>query len=78
MPESSLTPTGIKLYGRVVSDILLVADARARLHAAGASARVVNAALPQPSYNRVGQNKFLERQLTAEGATLARIYGFSY
>lgn len=78
MPENLLTPSGIKLYGRVVTDLILVADARARAVAAGATQAKVDASMPAPDYSPLGSNAFLKKQLAEKNATLARIYGFSF
>ena len=56
MPETLLTPSSIKLYGRIMTSIQLV--------------RNMNAG---PSHNN-----FLQQQLNAEDARLARIYGFTF
>lgn len=65
--ESLLTPSAVLLYGRVIEDL-----------------QIKKHPLPKPKASelerlpRGGANKFLERQLEAEDAKLARIYGFSY
>ena len=57
MPETLLTATGIKLYGRLELGLTLNAPGTG---------------------GQLGANNFLANQLNAKGATLARIYGFSY
>jgi len=60
MAETLLTPSSIKLYGRVVSSLTYKNDT---------------------SGTGLGDNKFLQRQLEANGKnppTLARIYAFSF
>jgi hypothetical protein len=56
MPETLLTPSSIKLFGRIMTSLQLVRN----MH-------------PGPSHNN-----FLERQINAEDAILARIYAFSF
>jgi hypothetical protein len=56
MPETLLTPSSIKMYGRLMTSLQLVHN----MH-------------PGPSHNN-----FLEHQINANDATLARIYAFSY
>lgn len=63
--ETLLDPSGVRLFGREMSDLVLKKSSSAEAAAGDAPAR--------PS-----ANSFLKQQLTAEGATLARIYGFSY
>ena len=63
--ETLLDPSGVRLFGREMSDLVLKKSSSAEAAAGGAPARH-------------GANSFLKQQLTAEGATLARIYGFSY
>jgi hypothetical protein len=86
MPETLLTPSGIKLYGRLVTDLILVADDRAKVKAAGASQAIVDS-IPAPNYTppglppgvtKLGANTFLKKQLADSNARLARIYGFSF
>ncbi len=61
MSETLLSPSGIKLYGRVVDGLTLAAPAGGWV------------GLGYPN-----TNQFLKQQLSAAGATLARIYGFSF
>jgi len=56
MPETLLTPSSIKLFGRKMTSLQLVRN----MH-------------PGPSHNN-----FLEHQINAEDAILARIYAFSF
>jgi len=78
MPETLLTPTGIKLYGRVVTDIFTWQAAKAKAIAAGATAAKWDQNAPPPGYPGLGKNTFLQFQLQNPDAILARIYGFSY
>jgi len=78
MPETLLTPSGIKLFGRVVTDLLLVGSAREKATKAGATAAKLNEQMPAPNYSTLGSNAFLKQQLANETARLARIYGFSF
>ena len=68
MPETLLTPTGIKLFGRVESSLTL-------------SKPVPGSNPSNPKANPtgfIGSNNFLAQQLNDANSTLARIYGFSY
>jgi hypothetical protein len=56
MPETLLTPSSIKLYGRIMTSLQLVPNMVAG-----------------PSHNN-----FLEHQINAKDAQLARIYAFSF
>src|SRR5271165_1396294 len=56
MPETLLTPSSIKMFGRIMGSLSLVNDTVAG-----------------PSHNN-----FLQHQLAAKDAKLARIYAFSY
>src|SRR5260221_3065282 len=78
MPETLLTPSGIKLYGRLVTDLILVTDARTKAVAAGAAQAQVDASMPAPIYSPLGSNTFLNDQLVDPNARLDRIYGFSF
>jgi hypothetical protein len=64
MPETLLSPSSVLLYGRRLDDIALVNPGN-----------VPNLpTMPQ----RMGGNNFLQQQLQAPGARLARIYAFAY
>jgi hypothetical protein len=63
MPESLLSPSSVLLYGRVVDGLDI-----------GALPNPVSQAAPGGA---LGANAFLEAQLRAANATIARIYGFS-
>jgi hypothetical protein len=67
--ETLLSPSGILLYGRLLSDLEF-------------NYRPPTDQEPQPNQDdpppRLGDNKFLQKQLEAGDARLARIYGFSY
>ncbi len=86
MPETLQSPSCIKLFGRLVTDLNVgpgvnaVAAAAAAVPAAAAAARAAAAPPPvQPPY--LGANLFLQQQLGvagADAATIARIYGFAY
>ena len=78
MPETLLTSSGIKLYGRVVLDIFTWQAARAAAVAAGATAEKWDANAPPPPYAGLGSNTFLKNQLAHPQTRLARIYGFSF
>ena len=65
--ETLLSPSNVLLYGRVAKDFTCHFPAPPTT----AGARLVDARLP-------GGNNFLQRQLQAAGATLARIYAFTY
>ena len=89
MAESLLSPSNVLLYGRIVTDLVLgdqIDPNEPNLPAPDPlkttvsqdgepSQRDVPIAPPPP---KLGQNKFLQRQLDSEGAAFARIYGFSY
>jgi hypothetical protein len=62
MPESILSSSLIKLYGRTITEI--------QLNPGGGG---IGAGL-----QNLGANRFLRAQLTAANANLARIYGFSF
>ena len=62
MPESLLTPSGIKLFGRIVQGITVTPPP-----APGPTAPPI-----------VGANHFLSDQLNAANPRLARVYAFSY
>jgi len=73
MPETLLTISGIKLYGRLVEDLRVVA-----IPAAGDDGEV---GAPAPPNHRpaLGANEFLRGQLKeASHPNFARIYAFSY
>src|SRR5213596_1729257 len=85
MTETLLTPSVIKLYGRVVTDIYTWHTAKLAAIAAGATAPNWDAAVPPPTYPLLGVNRFVQNQLNSTAATtsggyanLARIYGFSF
>ena len=62
MSESLLQPSSINLYGKVMTDLELK----------------VGSGKNNPYGPGSGDNNFLQRQLQAKDARLARIYGFSY
>jgi hypothetical protein len=66
MPETLLSPSNILLYGREITDLVVVHAANEEL-----THRPFVAA-------REGQNLFLQRQLQESDSRLARIYAFSY
>jgi hypothetical protein len=99
MAETLLSPSNILLYGRVLTDLTLdlprdptldsptSATSRrgagtTRATSTGSGSMVASTASSPPQ--KGGQNRFLERQLTADKNVpervpkLARIYGFSY
>ena len=78
MPETLLTSSGIKLYGRVVLDLFTWQAAKAAAIAAGATAERWDANTPPPPYAGLGSNTFLKHQLAHPQTRLARIYGFSF
>lgn len=107
MPETLLTPSGIKLYGRVVKGVALVhslpaaivkalkdrakksADSKKKQGAAADEVTVTAAQIKTaledlgfaaPDYGTLSHshNRFLEEQLSADDARLARIYAFSF
>ena len=78
MPETLLTSSGIKLYGRIVLDLFTWQAAKAAAIAAGASAERWDANTPPPPYAALGGNTFLKHQLAHPHTKLARIYGFSF
>jgi hypothetical protein len=65
MSETLLTPSGIKLYGRVLTDLRITYQAPAPAPA-------------PPAPPTLGDNTFLKNQLVRGDARLARIYGFSF
>ena len=65
MPESILSPSLIKLYGRTITEIQL------NIPAGGAGSGPAG-------LQNLGANQFLRAQLNATDARLARIYGFSF
>jgi hypothetical protein len=79
MPETLLTSHAILLYGREVLGVTLARASDAMTmeppdsEEPGALAQA-QAAAPGP----LGENRFLEKQLEADGARLARIYAFSF
>ena len=73
MTETLLQPSGIHIYGRVVEDISLGTYS---CQGGNLQKDPFNYAGLKP--NRVGDNKFLQKQLEGGDAKLARIYGFSY
>lgn len=90
MPETLLSPSGVLLYGRVVTDLTVNVPAAP----VQPNTPPVGQPLPAPAqppdpepHNpppRLGDNNFLQRQLRAHAgndhliARIARIYGFSY
>jgi hypothetical protein len=82
MPETLLSPSNILLYGRVLADVLLEHPAaEANNPGQGPDEPVPD---PPQAPPKLGENRFLQRQLTAHAddenrsPRLARIYGFSY
>lgn len=69
MAETLLSPSSILLYGREMRDITFTNVSPSTIHPPLLSD------LPPP---RLGGNNFLQQQLQAPGARLARIYAFSY
>jgi hypothetical protein len=79
MPETLLTSHAILLYGREVLGVTLARASDAMAMEPPDSAEpgaLAQAQAPAPS--PLGDNRFLERQLQADGARLARIYAFSF
>jgi hypothetical protein len=78
MPETLLTSHAVLLYGRKVLGVTLAKASEAMAMTAGETADtgavIETAEAPAP----LGSNKFLEHQLEAEDACLARIYAFSF
>jgi hypothetical protein len=66
MPETLLSPSNLLLYGREITDLVVV-------HAA--NEELTHRPFVAP---REGQNLFLQRQLQEGDSRLARIYAFSY
>ena len=66
MAETLLSPSNILLYGRVVDDLNITPSA----HGGATHSPFVVA--------RAGGDRYLEHQLTAKDAAIARIYSFSY
>jgi hypothetical protein len=68
---------------RAAEDMYFIAKAAPHLSATTASdvlevVRQRNASAYQNAYSTLGDNSFLKKQLQADGARLARIYGFTY
>jgi hypothetical protein len=79
MPETLLTSHSVLLYGREVLGVTLKKASEAMALTAPDSAEPGALAQPQaPPPTPMGDNKFLEKQLEADGARLARIYAFSF
>jgi len=89
--ESLLSPSNMLLYGRVLTDLTLTFKAPPTgLNSAGTKVQPAADIQPPPCAPedqrlplppqppRMGSNNFLQGQLSAPGAKLARIYGFSY
>lgn len=84
MVETLLSPTNILLYGRELRELTI--DQRKLPDLSKADAKPSqpegcdgsDAPPPPPPPPRLGENNFLEAQLRAKGARLARIYAFSY
>ena len=78
--ETLLSPSNVLLYGRIVKDLRLVPPVEQASKDGGKAAkeRTKDAGEPPLEPPRLGANKFLEHQLQAKDAKLARIYGFSY
>ncbi len=70
MPETLLSPSNVLIYGRSILDLKIVSTRRR-----GQKVAQDHNPFEEP---RGGANFFLQNQLNAEGAHLARIYGFSY
>jgi hypothetical protein len=70
MPETLQSPSCILLYGRLVTDLNVGPNAVA------AAGPPTTAPPVQPPH--LGANASLQQQLAAPGATIARIYGFTY
>ncbi len=74
MPETLLSPSNVLIYGRSILDLQIVSSKRGQ-----GAAKKENPQDHNPfEEDRGGANLFLQRQLNAKGAHLARIYGFSY
>lgn len=69
MAETLLGPSTVLLYGREVRDLAFTHHPPSTVQPSALSD------LPPP---RLGGNNFMQQQLAAPGARLARIYGFSY
>jgi hypothetical protein len=79
MPETLLTSHAILLYGREVLGVTLARASDAMAMEPPDSAEPGAVAQPQaPAPAPLGDNRFLEKQLEADGARLARIYAFSF
>jgi hypothetical protein len=73
MPETLLSPSNMLLFGRLITDLSIIAP----------NFPPPPANSPNPSHApfplaRAGGNRDVESQLTAANANFARIYGFSY
>lgn len=79
MKETLLNPSGILLYGRELKDLQLKFEKPSNKPPEEgpevAKEGQTGDASPVP---RLGDNNFLQNQLSASGARLARIYGFSF
>src|SRR5215470_13891245 len=76
MPESLQSPSCILLYGRLVTDLNVRANAVAVANPPPLGPPPLAVPPVQPPH--LGANASLQRQLAAPGATIARIYGFTY
>ena len=73
MTETLLHSSGIHIYGRVIEDINLGTFS---CHGGNVQKKPFDYAGLNPA--RTGANKFIQKQLEAGDANLARVYGFSY
>ena len=90
MVESLLSPSNVLLYGRVVTDLTIGQQPDPEIPEQPAPPPIQTTVTSQegapvqgdvplpPPPSKAGQNKFLLRQLEADNAGFARIYGFSY
>ena len=81
MAETLLSPSNVLLYGREMADIVINPRTvpKSEVDDVRPPSGTEDQNLPPPGQPpRFGANNFLEEQLFAEGARLARIYGFSY
>ncbi|MDJ0945096.1 MAG: hypothetical protein QNJ30_16630 [Kiloniellales bacterium] len=85
MVETLLSPTNVLLYGRELQELKIDQAKLPDLRKPAAKSSQQEGCMgsdppppPPPQPPRLGDNNFLEAQLRAEGARLARIYAFSY